>query len=50
MSAVTGTARVTAAAVAMSVTLAIVWSLAAVAHPAGPAKSNALAQACASAS
>lgn len=50
MSPVGRAARVTAAALAISVTLSIVWSMAAVAHPAGAAKSNALAQVCASAS
>jgi hypothetical protein len=49
MGSISGTARLTAAALALSVTLSIVWSLAAVAHPAGAAKDSALAQLCASA-
>ena len=51
MGTVSGAARATAAAVALSVTLSIVWSLAALGHPAaGQAKEKALAQACTSAS
>ena len=51
MGAVTGMARATAAAVALSVTLSIVWSMAALGHPAaGTAKEKTLAQSCTSAS
>jgi hypothetical protein len=51
MRSVGGAARATAAAVALSVTLSIVWSMAALGHPAAAtAKEKALAQSCASAS
>lgn len=50
MGSVSAAARVTAAAVAIGVTLSIVWSMAAVAHPAGAEKNNAPAHFCAGAS
>ena len=51
MGSVKGTTRATAAVLALSVTLSIVWSMAALGHPAGvQAKEKALAQACTSAS
>jgi hypothetical protein len=51
MGSVTGTTRATAAVVALSVTLSIAWSMAALGHPAAAAvKEKALAQVCTTAS
>ena len=47
MNHVNGTARITAAAVAVSVTLSMVWGMATLGYPASAAASPALQQACA---